>query len=685
MGKLRNILREENHLWTKVLLVFATSTLGVFLLYPNIGKFQYSFEKGSPWQYESLTAPFAFEIQKSSDDLAAEQDSILRNNFHPCFAYDTDVQQAYLAKLPKKEKKGGNQEQEKYLTHISGKLSAIYAKGIISASAIEEMKKENTSRILLKKNQIAQLTDIGKLYTTKSAYEEIVESAPKHLEKQILIGYDINKYIKENVVFDKATTDNLRNDLIKNVSLTKGRIQSGEKIIDHGEIITDKTLDILTSLKQVILDNRGESNCTQVRIGQFIIIFSAIGIFMLYLVIFRRRFARSLKDMAFMLLMACIVCALTTVSMKYELSPYLIPYAILPIVISTFFDTRTALFLHITTILLCSFIVPSEFEFLFLQISTGMISICTLKDLYQRSQLVKCVAIITAVYLILYTGVILVHEQEIGQTNWMNYVAFLINGLMLLFAYPLIYIFEKLFGYTSNVTLLELANTNNPLLLRFSEIAPGSFQHSMQVSNLAAAAAARIGGNPMLARAGALYHDIGKLENPAFFTENQSKGENPHDGINDELKSAKVIINHVKDGLTLADKYGLPESLREFISTHHAKSKAKYFYNTYKNKHPEEVVDEAAFTYPGPLPASKETAVVSMCDSVEAASKSLAEHTDESISNLVERIIDGQVADGIFKEAPITFSDIEEVKSVLKEKLKTIYHTRISYPELNKR
>lgn len=685
MGKLQDNLRKENHLWVKLISVFSISAFIIFLLYPNIGKFQYSFEKGSPWQYEALTAPFAFEIQKSNQELAKEQDSILANDFQPCYNYDPSILQESLSNFQSKDKKGENQEHEKYISYICKRLNDIYGQGIISASAIEEMKKENRKKILLKKDQIAQITDINKLYTTKSAYENIVESAPSSIDKQILRSYDINKYIKENVLFDSNTTENLRNEITKNISLTKGRIQSGEKIIDHGEIVTDKTYDILNSLKQVILENRGKSNSTFIQLGQFIIIFSALGIFSLYLLKFRRRFAYSVKDMSFMLLMVCIVCAITTFTVKYELSPYLIPYTILPIIISTFFDTRTALFLHITTILLCTFIVPSEFEFLFLQISAGMISICTLKDLCQRSQLVKCVCIITLVYCILYTGVILVHERAVGQINWMTYIAFLINGLLLLFAYPLIYIFEKLFGYTSNVTLLELANTNNPLLLRFSEIAPGSFQHSMQVSNLAADAAARIGGNPMLARAGALYHDIGKMENPAFFTENQSHGENPHDGINDEKKSASIIINHVKDGLIIAEKNGLPDSLKDFIGTHHAKSKAKYFYNTYKNKHPEEVIDESSFTYPGPLPFSKETAIVSMCDSVEAASKSLAEHTDKSINDLVEKIIDGQITEGIFKEAPITFHDIEVVKNALKEKLKTIYHTRISYPELNKK
>ncbi|MBR4841243.1 MAG: HDIG domain-containing protein [Paludibacteraceae bacterium] len=684
MGNIRENLVSNNYLGVKMISIFAIAGLIIFLLYPSIGKFQYSFEKGKPWQYETLTAPFGFEIQKSNEEITREQDSLLAKDFQPCYIYEPEVEKKCLESFLNKEKKSGH-SQDQYASYINKKLVEIYGKGIISATTVEELKKDNAEKIKLKKGQIAKITEVKKLYTTKSAYEEILETAPSNLEKQILRGYDINKYIKENVLFDKETTENLRNEVIKNISLTKGRIQNGEKIIDHGDIITDQTYDVLNSLKQVIMENRGKTNTSLVRLGQFLIIFAALSIFSLYLLKFRKNFTLSIKDMTFMLTMVCLMCAITTFAIKYEMSSYLIPYTILPIVISTFFDTRTALFLHITTVLLCSFIVPAEFEFLFLQISAGMISICTLKDLCQRSQLVKSVCVITLVYFALYTGVILVHERTIGEINWMTYIAFLINGLLLLFAYPLIYIFEKIFGYTSNVTLLELANTNNPLLLKFSETAPGSFQHSMQVSNLAADAASRIGGNAMLARVGALYHDIGKMKNPAFFTENQSKGENPHDEINNEQESARIIISHVKDGLEIAEKNSLPLSVRDFIRTHHAKSKAKYFYNTYKNKHPEVEVDEAAFTYPGPLPFSKETAIVSMCDSVEAASKSLSEHTDKSINDLVEKIIDGQITDGIFKEAPITLHDIEVVKSALKEKLKTIYHTRISYPELNKK
>lgn len=384
-----------------------------------------------------------------------------------------------------------------------------------------------------------------------------------------------------------------------------------------------------------------------------------------------------------MLGMIVVLCFFTSIVIKHNFSPYIIPYAILPIIITTFFDTRTALFSHITTVLLCSFIVPSEFDFLFLQITIGMISICTLKNLFQRSQLVKSAGVIVLVYCVLYLGDTLVHERTLSQIQWWSFLFFLVNGALLLFAYPLIYIIEKIFGYVSDVTLVELANTNNPLLRKFSEVAPGSFQHSMQVSNLAAEAALAIEANPMLARTGALYHDIGKITNPAFFTENQSSF-NPHAELNNEEKSAQIIIQHVEDGVNIAKKYGLPSLLQDFIRSHHGLNTTKYFYYAAKNKYPDKEIDQTKFMYPGPLPYTKEMAIVMMCDSVEAASRSLPEYTDKSINDLVEKIVNEQMIEGTFKNTPITFKNVETVKAVLKEKLKNIYHTRISYPELKK-
>ncbi|MFA6779269.1 MAG: HDIG domain-containing metalloprotein, partial [Paludibacteraceae bacterium] len=629
----------------------------------------------------AITAPFAFEIYKSADELKKEQDSVLEKEFQPCYVIDNNILKRNIAKFLDNSSSSSSPLSKMYIKYITTEMKELYSTGIISSSENDRIKKEGHSNILVKKDNVAKSVSPNKLLSTKTAYEELIENAPAYLNKDILRSYDVNKYLEENINYDKETTDNLKNDILKNISLTKGRIQSGERIIDHGEIVTEKNHDILNSLKQSVLENREKNDSSSILFGQIIVIICALSIFYMYLFLFRKQFMRETKNVIFMLLMVVLICTLTSLAVKYDLSPYIIPYAILPIIITIFFDTRTALFLHITTVLLCSFIVPSEFEFIFLQITIGMISICTLKDLFQRSQLVKSACIIVLVYCVLYVGEILIHERALEQINWYTFLSFLINGLLLLFAYPLIYIFEKTFGYVSDVTLVELANTNNKLLREFSEIAPGSFQHSMQVSNLAADATLSIGGNPMLARTGALYHDIGKMSNPVFFTENQS-GVNPHNEINDEEKSAQIIIKHVTDGISIAEKHGLPQKLQDFIRTHHALSKSKYFYYTFKNKYPDKEVDESKFTYPGPLPFSKEMAVVSMCDSVEAASRSMKEYTDKSINDLVEKIISDQINDGVFKNSPITLRDIEKVKYTLKEKLKTIYHTRISYPEL---
>lgn len=665
------------------ILTFAITGFIILNLYPSIGKFQYTYEKGSPWQCDAITAPFAFEIRKSADELKHEQDSVLKKDFQPCYFIDNSIKKKNIKIFLETISDSKSPLSSMYVKYITSEINRLYDTGIIASSDLEQIAKDGFDHILLKENKVAKSVPLKKLFSTKTAYEELIENTPLYLNKSILKGYDLNKYLEENVNYDQKTTDNLRNDILKNISLTKGRIQSGEKIIDHGEIITVKSYDILNSLKQSVLENRENSNSSSVLIGQIIVIICALSIFYMYLVLFRKKFLKEIKNVVFMLLMTIMICALTSFAVKYELSPYIIPYAILPVIITIFFDTRTALFLHITTILLCSFIVPSEFEFIFLQITIGMISICTLKDLFQRSQLVKSACIIVIVYCLLYIGEILVHERALEQTNWSTFILFIINGLLLLFAYPLIYIFEKTFGYISDVTLVELSNTNNKLLREFSEIAPGSFQHSMQVSNLAAEAALSIGANPMLARTGALYHDIGKMKNPVFFTENQS-GVNPHNEINDEEKSAEIIIKHVSEGISIAEKHGLPKKLQNFIRTHHGMSKTKYFYFTFKNKYPDREIDDSKFSYPGQLPFSKEMAVVAMCDSVEAASRSMKEYTDKSITDLVEKIITDQINEGVFKDSPITFRDIEIVKYTLKEKLKTIYHTRISYPELKK-
>jgi putative nucleotidyltransferase with HDIG domain len=663
---------------TTLLFVFAGFL--IFQTYPNISKFQYAYEKGSPWQYETMTAPFAFEIRKSKKELQSEEDSLLKE-FHSLYDFKENIGKDNIKKLQEKLGPSSDVIAGMYKKYIIEELDRIYRTGIISTEATEPSSQSGDSIIIILKENISNETPIKKLYTTKSAYEQIIQNAPQFVDRNTLRDYNLNNYLQENILYNQTKTENLKKETLKAISLTKGRIQSGEKIIDHGEIVSTKTYDILNSLKEVIQENSQQRDSNLIAIGQILIICCILCAFFSFLFLFRAKFTLEIKNVAFMLGMIVLLCVATSWMVNHEFSPYIIPYAILPIMVTTFFDTRTALFSHLTTILLCSYIVPNEFEFISIQTIIGMISISTLKNIFLRSQLVKSAILIFITYCTFYLGSILVYDQN-GEIDLIPILHFAINCLLLLFAFPLIYIVEKLFGYMSDVTLVELANTNNELLRKFSEVAPGSFQHSMQVSNLASEAALSIGANPMLVRAGALYHDIGKMNNPAFFTENQSS-INPHTELNDEEKSAQIIIKHVTDGVAIAKKNGLPEKIQDFILTHHGNGKTKYFYYTLKNKYPDKVIDDSKFTYPGPRPFSKETAILVMCDSVEAASRSLQDYTDQSINDLVENIINSQIQEGTFEDAPITLKQISTIKSVLKEKLKTIYHTRIIYPELN--
>ncbi|MDR1729890.1 MAG: HDIG domain-containing protein [Prevotellaceae bacterium] len=678
MQRVKNIKKNTWRTITTVSLFLLAAFL-IIQTFPNAGKFPYAYEKGGPWQYEALTSPFAFESYKSKEELKREQDSALVD-FQPCYNLDVSVSEKELASFMEKGAISLMPVTSLYKDYISKKLATLYDDGILSMSEMEKLQKDKTQTILIKReDNVAKKKNVAELHTIKTAYEKLVNEA-LYLDKNVLQNYNLNDYIHENLSFNEVTTENLKKDLLKSISLTKGRIQSGEKIIDQGEIVSERAFDVLNSLKRITLENNEKGNSTTVFFGQIIVTLGVLCAFFLYLFLFRQGFLVETKNVVFMLGMIVALCFVSSVVMKHNSSPYLIPYAILPIMITTFFDTRTALFCHITTVLLCSFIVPVEYDFLFLQITIGMISICTLKNLFQRSQLVKSAGIIVLAYFVLYLGNVLIREQEI---NAPAFLAFIANGALLLLAYPLIYIIEKSFGYVSDVTLVELANTNNPLLRQFSEEAPGSFQHSMQVSNLAADAALSIEANPMLARTGALYHDIGKLKNPVFFTENQSSF-NPHNELNDEEKSAQIIIKHVEDGIEIAKKHRLPALLQDFIRSHHGKNKTRYFYNSFCNKYPDKEADESKFSYPGPLPYTREMAVLMMCDAVEAASRSLCEYTDKSINDLVEKIINDLVFEGALNASPLTFKNIETVKAVLKEKLKNIYHTRISYPELNK-
>ena len=472
--------------------------------------------------------------------------------------------------------------------------------------------------------------------------------------------------------------------MLSTVSPAKGVVQNGQKIVDRGEIIDQQTYDILNSLRHAW---EKRSNTVQeihlTFIGQTLLVSVLILCFMIFLELFRKEYY--LRKRSVLLLFALIVFFPVILSIMVEenlSNVYVVPLAMIPIIIGIFLDSRTAFMAHTTIILICSIFLRYPHQFIILQMAAGMTAIYSLRELSQRSQLLRTALIVVISYAILYLAFELIQEDDLTKLNTRMYIYFVINGILLLFVYPLLFILEKTFGFTSNVTLVELSNINNKLLRQMSEVVPGTFQHSLQMANLAAEAANKIGANSQLVRTGALYHDIGKMVNPAFFTENQTN-VNPHKNLSYE-QSAQVIINHITDGIKLAEKHQLPKVIKDFIRTHHGKGVAKYFYISYKNEHPDEEIDIEKFSYPGPNPFTKEQAILMMADAVEAASRSLSEYTEESIGTLIEKIIDGQVSEGYFKECPITFKDIATVKALFKEKLKTVYHTRITYPELKK-
>lgn len=666
------------------LLMFLTAVLVIAYFFPREGKFKYQFQAGKPWKYGLLTASFTFPIYKTDEQVKQEQDSLLKD-FRPYYQISRVTVDSQKSRLFNDYNTTLNSKiNSSYLKYIEETLIKIYSTGVISVKDLNTMQSKGITDIRMVEGNTSKEYPLPSLFTVKSAYEYIINNAPGYLNKNSLQECGLNNYLTENVIYDEQTSERVKKEMISTLSLTSGVVQAGERIIDRGEIISGHTYNILRSLK---IEHEQRSGTVQQTtweiIGEVILISSLFTFMFLFLFLFRYQTFEKIRLLFFILLIITGMAVITALNAQYKIfSIYVIPFAIVPIIVRTFFDSRTALFTHFITVLICSFMAPFPFEFILLQITVGMTAVSSLKDLTQRSQLVQSSLLITITYTLVYLGYALIQEGSWVKLNWHMFIYFLANGLLLLFAYLLIYIFEKIFGFVSHVTLVELSNINSPFLRKFSEECPGTFHHSLQVSNLAVEAAMRVNANTQLIRTAALYHDIGKMENPVFFTENQT-GVNPHDKLEIE-QSAQIIINHVKDGAKLAQKIGLPEQIIDFIYTHHGESRAKYFYNSFKNKYPDREIDETLFTYPGPNPFTKETAILMMADAVEASTRSLNEFTEESITNMVEKVINSQIQDGLFKNAPITLRDIETIKQLFIEKLQTYYHTRISYPDLKK-
>ena len=688
----------------KSLIFIATVSVIVYFL-PNEGKFNYQFDINKPWKYGLLQASFDFPIYKNDIQVQKEQDSILAD-YQPYFQIDKEAEKNVLSKLREDYNKTlrhslPGTDYVRYIErtlkamipssysafnvrYIERTLKALYEDGIIAGNDLKRMEEDSIIAIRLVDKNVATSRFIDQLYTVKEAYEYLLNADTAHYKKKILQQCNLNDYITPNLVYDEEKSEAAQKDLLSNISWANGFVLNGQKIIDRGEIVDEQTYNILESLRkewEKRSDSVQEKRLTLA--GQILYVGIFLFCFMAYLELFRADYYERKGTLTLLFALIVFFPVLSSIMVEQNLSSiYVVPFAMIPIIVRVFLDSRTAFMAHVTIILLCSITLRFPHEFILLQVVAGMVAIYSLRELSQRSQLLRTALVVFISYALLYFAFELIHEDDLTKLNTRMYIYFMINGILLLFAYPLLFLLEKIFGFTSDVTLVELSNINNSLLREMSEVAPGTFQHSLQMANLAAAAANKIGGKSQLVRTGALYHDIGKMVNPAFFTENQS-GVNPHKSLSYE-QSAQVIISHITDGLKLAEKHNLPKVIKDFISTHHGRGLTKYFYISYKNEHPDEEVDQEKFRYPGPNPFTKEQAVLMMADSVEAASRSLPEYTEESISTLVDKIIDTQVSEGYFKECPITFKDIATVKALFKEKLKTMYHTRISYPELRK-
>lgn len=650
---------------------------------PRETKFGYEYEQGRPWRYNSLIATFDFPVYKTPDEVKAERDSAL-SQFQPFYTEDVQIAQRQIAAFETAWRAGRFGDVPAHcLNHVDKMLRGVYEAGMVPSADLSQMAKERTPGVRVVEGTEAVTRPITELYSTRSAYEYIVYADTINFPRELLARCNINEYLSPNLSIDSAKTSAVREDLLAAVSPASGMVQSGQRIIDRGEIISAEQYKILQSFeRETVRRNDPSKGMWQVVTGQVTFVLCVIVAFVFYLRLFRREYLRSPHSILLLSSLIAIFPLITyaMVDQKF-LNVYMVPYAMVPIFVRIFMDSRTAFMTMVCSVILSSLALHSNYEFVIVQFMSGMTAIYALRDLTERSQLLRVALAVFVTSSAIMLGYDLSQGIEFSHLDRSMYVYNAVNGVLLLFAYPLLYMIEKLFGFTSSVTLVELSNTNNSVLRRMSKVAQGTFVHSLQVANLAAEVADKIGAKPQLVRTGALYHDIGKMLNPAFFTENQT-GVNPHDELTEE-RSAQIIISHVTEGLKLADKYHLPKVIRDFISTHHGRSQVKYFYIQWKNKHQGEEPDAKLFTYPGPNPFTREQAILMMCDAVEASSRSLKEFTEESIKELVNRIIDSQVQAGYFRECPITFRDIADAKRVLAESLKTIYHTRIAYPELN--
>ena len=667
---------------TRIGLVLVTTAIIVWLM-PRNSTTNFKIERGKPWIYTELSAPFDFPIYKSDDVVKAERDSMMRQ-YEPYFIMNSEIAGKHIRQFYKDYNKGIPGLTDDYLSIVANRLRELYGKGIMNNTDFTRLHQDSSRMIRIINGKDAASAAVSDLYSVASAYEQIFqdESLAKH--KDILQKCNLNDYISSNLTYDKERSEASLNELRNSIALASGIVQRGQKIVDRGDIVDKKTYNILMSYKkETERREEGKKGLSLVIVGQVLYVMILIACFTIYLTLFLKDYFEKARSTAMLYSLIVLFTVIASLMVEHSvLHVYIVPFAMVPIFIRVFMDSRTAFMAHFTMITICACILQHPLEFICVETVAGLTAIFSLRELSSRSQLFWTAVFVTFASALANLSLEWIRNSDILKLSLSEYNYIVINGILLFCSYPLLYLIEKTFGFTSNITLIELSDMNKTLLRKMSEVAPGTFQHSIQVGNLAAEIANKIGAKSQLVRTGALYHDIGKMMNPVYFTENQS-GVNPHEKLG-AIDSAQMIISHVTEGVKLAEKYNLPNTIKDFISTHHGLGKTKFFYIQYKNTHPNEDVDELLFTYPGPNPFTKEQAILMMADTVEAASRSLPDYTEKTIRELVNKLIDTQVAEGYFKDCPITFRDIAYAKTVLIEKLKTIYHTRLSYPELKK-
>lgn len=667
---------------SRTLLVLITVLLIVWALPRNESK-QFRYDIGKPWMYGSFIAKFDFPIYKTDEAIKEQEDSLLET-YQPYYNYDPAVEKKQVSKFLADYQNGIPGLPHNYVRLIADRLHRLYQAGIMDTPEYNEAYRDSTSQVRLVSGNNAQSISLACVYSTLSAYEQLFIDEQIAMQRPFLQRCNLNNYIEPNLIYDKGKSETERNDLLSSIPPASGMVMSGQKVIDRGDIVDEYTYRVLSSFEREIKRRSAtQTQITNTIIGQVIFVTLMVFLFTMYLGLFRRDYFNKPRSIAMLYTLITLFPVVVSLMMRHNfLSVYMLPFAMVPIFVRVFMDSRTAFVCHVTMILICTTAVRYQYEFIIIQLVAGLIAIYSLRELTRRAQVFKTAILVGIGSTFVYLALQLMQDNDFSSMDHDMYYHFVVNAVLLLIAYPMMYIIEKMFGFVSSVTLFELSNTNRGLLRDLSEIAPGTFQHSITVGNLAAEIANKIGANALLVRTGALYHDIGKMKNPVFFTENQA-GVNPHDTLTYQ-ESARIIISHVTEGVKLAERENLPTIIRDFIVTHHGTGITKFFYIKYKNEHPEEEVDPAPFTYPGPNPFTREQAILMIADGVEAASRSLPEYTEESISTLVNRMIDQDVTDGYFKECPITFRDLAIAKLVLIERLKAIYHTRISYPEMKK-